>query len=49
LNLLAPPSKLMTPGMMLRVWRANRRLAHQSGRIAPMPMTSPPKIANESA
>lgn len=26
MNLLAPPSSLMTPGMMLRVWRANQRL-----------------------
>jgi len=25
MNLLAPPSSLLTPGMLLRVWRANRR------------------------
>ena len=26
MNLMAPPSSLMTPGMMVRVWRANRQL-----------------------
>jgi len=25
MNLLAPPSSLLTPGMLLRVWRANRQ------------------------
>ena len=49
MNLLAPPSSLMTPGIMLRVWQANRRLAQQVGRIAPRSMTTTPKTANESA
>lgn len=26
MNLMAPPNSLMTPGLMLRVWQANRRL-----------------------
>jgi 2-polyprenyl-6-methoxyphenol hydroxylase-like FAD-dependent oxidoreductase len=49
LNLLAPPSKLMTPDMMLRVWRANRRLAQQTGRAAPLPAIATSKAASEPA
>jgi|YNPNPStandDraft_1061719.scaffolds.fasta_scaffold06096_8 2-polyprenyl-6-methoxyphenol hydroxylase-like FAD-dependent oxidoreductase len=34
MNLMAPPSSLMKPGMMLRVWRANRRLDRRMGKKA---------------
>ena len=29
MNLMAPPTSLMSPGMMVRVWRGNRRLRQQ--------------------
>ena len=47
LNLLAPPSSLMTPGMMLRVWQANRRLAQRAVRDPARSGTPVPQIANE--
>ena len=47
MNLLAPPSSLMTPGIMLRVWQANRRLARKAGRTTPQPMTSAPQMTHE--
>ena len=49
MNLLAPPSSLMTPGIMLRVWQANQRLARQAGRTTSQPMTATPQMANETA
>lgn len=43
LNLLAPPSSLMTPGMVLRVWRANRQLSRpQEARSVEMPVATTP-------
>jgi 2-polyprenyl-6-methoxyphenol hydroxylase-like FAD-dependent oxidoreductase len=34
MNLMAPPSSLMKPGIMLRVWQANRRLDQRVGKKA---------------
>lgn len=36
MNLLKPPSSLMTPGMMLRVWQANRSRPRQGQAAAPV-------------
>jgi 2-polyprenyl-6-methoxyphenol hydroxylase-like FAD-dependent oxidoreductase len=49
MNLMAPPSSLMTPGIMLRVWQANRRLDQRAGMNASQPSLAIPKVANESA
>lgn len=40
MNLMAPPASLMAPGMMVRVWRANRRRSRQ-----PHPLTSATAVA----
>lgn len=44
MNLLAPPSSLMTPAMLLRVWRANQQLKNQRAQApqhaAPAPSAS---------
>jgi 2-polyprenyl-6-methoxyphenol hydroxylase-like FAD-dependent oxidoreductase len=34
MNLMEPPTSLMTPGMMVRVWKANRRLRRHSQWVA---------------
>ena len=49
MNLPAPPRSLTTPGIMLRVWQANRRLAQQAGRIPPRSRTTAPQTAKEIA
>jgi 2-polyprenyl-6-methoxyphenol hydroxylase-like FAD-dependent oxidoreductase len=40
MNLMAPPTSLMAPGMMVRVWRANRQLRRQ-----PQPITGSVAVA----
>lgn len=45
MNLMAPPSSLMTPRMMLRVWQANRRLAQGQTQLAEQPNTFAPTPA----
>jgi 2-polyprenyl-6-methoxyphenol hydroxylase-like FAD-dependent oxidoreductase len=49
MNLMAPPSSLMTPGMMLRVWQANRRLDRSAGQIASQSSLGISQVANEPA
>lgn len=45
MNLMAPPSSLMTPRMVLRVWQANRRLARGQTQLAEQPNTFAPTPA----
>lgn len=43
MNLMASPSSLMKPGMMLRVWRANRQLGRRAGKEASQQFSQLPK------
>ena len=49
MNLMAPPSSLMAPGLMLRVWQANRRLDRRAGKKASQHSLGTPQVANEPA
>lgn len=49
MNLMAPPSSLMKPGIMLRVWQANRRLDQRVGKKASQPSRGTAHMAGEPA
>ncbi len=49
MNLMAPPSSLMSPGLMVRVWQANRRLDRRAGQKASQPRPGSPQVAGEPA
>jgi 2-polyprenyl-6-methoxyphenol hydroxylase-like FAD-dependent oxidoreductase len=44
MNLMAPPSSLMTPGLMLRVWQANRRLNQRARQTTPQADARLPQV-----
>ncbi len=49
MNLMAPPSSLMSPGLMLRVWQANRRLDRRAGQKVSQPSLGSSQVAGEPA
>lgn len=44
MNLLAAPTSLMTPAMMLRVWRANQQHFRHHARGYKQPVAAPPTM-----